>query len=305
MTHNTFSRRHFLSAMAAGAASIIGRPAPADDFTPPPGLDFPLVDFHVHVEKEITIERAVHISRQRGVKFGVVEHAGARENKYPRVLSSDEELKRYLDDLERWPVYRGVQAEFTDWMAPFSKEMVARLDYVLIDAMTMPGPHGRRQKLWEGGYEIGDKQKWMDRYAEYHEEIMASGPVRILANTSWLPAPLEAEYDALWTAARMRKVIDAALRHRVALEISSSYKRPKEPFLRMAKEAGAKFSFGSNIRGPQVGTLDYCVAMARKIGLKRADMFTPAPRGRKAEGLKNEKLGGTCCFSGPEEPLSP
>ena len=55
----------------------------------------------------------------------------------------------------------------------------------------------------------------------------------------------------------MTKVINAALKYGIALEISSSYKLPKLPFLKLAKEAGAKSSFGSNGRYPNIGKLDY------------------------------------------------
>ena len=56
---------------------------------------------------------------------------------------------------------------------------------------------------------------------------------------------------------------------------------PSLSMLRLAKRAGAKFSFGSNIHGLDVGKLDYCLQMAKELGLKRTDLFTPAPPGRK------------------------
>ena len=65
------------------------------------------------------------------------------------------------------------------------------------------------------------------------------------------------------------------------MEINSQYLIPHLPLLRMAKEAGVKFSFGSNIRGPNVGKLDYCVEMLHTLGLTAADWFTPAPPGKK------------------------
>ena len=80
----------------------------------------------------------------------------------------------------------------------------------------------------------------------------------------------------------MKKVIDAALKYSIALEISSSYKLPKLPFLKLAKAAGAKFSFGSNGRYPNMGKIEYSFEMARELDLKPADMFAPAPDGRKA-----------------------
>jgi histidinol phosphatase-like PHP family hydrolase len=78
------------------------------------------------------------------------------------------------------------------------------------------------------------------------------------------------------------KVLEAARKHDVAIEISSSYKLPRMSFLKLAKAAGVKFSFGSNGRYPKMGELDYSVQMARELGLVRSDMFTPAPDGRKA-----------------------
>ncbi len=75
--------------------------------------------------------------------------------------------------------------------------------------------------------------------------------------------------------------MDAAVKHGVALEINSLYLIPRLPLLRMAKEAGVKFSFGSNIRGPNVGKSDYWVEAINALGLTRKDWFTPAPAGKK------------------------
>jgi histidinol phosphatase-like PHP family hydrolase len=285
------SRRAFLG-RAAGACALSTLPAALLSeraaFAQDSDLDFPLVDFHVHLDNS-TIDQVLPLAKERKVKFGVVEHAGTKENKYPVVLSNDAELKRYLAMLEGKPVYKGVQAEWIDWMSCFSPEVLGQLDYVLSDAMTFPGPNNQRMKLWERGAEIGDPQRFMDRYADWHVEVMSKEPLDILANTSWLPAPVAADYDALWTPERIKKVIDAAVKYQVALEISASYKLPKLPFLKMAKAAGVKFSFGSNGRYPNMGKLDYCLEMAKALGLKRADMFTPAPAGQKP--FQRRKLG--------------
>ena len=250
------------------------------------------MDFHVHLDNS-TIEKVMELSKERGVKFGIVEHAGTRENKYPVVLSNDEELKGYLRRLEDKPLYKGVQAEWTDWAGCFSREALGQLDYTLTDTMTFPGKDGQRVKLWEKGVEervdMADRQKWMDRYVDWHVEIITRQPIDLLANVSWLPAPFAADYDAYWTPERIKKVIDAAVKYGVALEISSSFKLPKISFLKMAKAAGVKFAFGSNGRYPNMGKLDYSVAMARELGLKRADMFTPAPEGQKA--VQRRKVG--------------
>lgn len=269
------SRRQFLGrSLSAGAFSVLAPAWAAAPTAPAAALDFPLVDFHVHLDNS-TVDRVLELSKERGVKFGIVEHAGTRENKYPVVLSNDEELERYVALLEGKPVFRGIQAEYSDWRGCFSEGALARLDFVLTDAMTFPGPDGRRMKLWEPGAAIGEAQRFMDRFVDWHLELLSQQPLDILANVSWLPAPLAADYDRLWTTERMQKVIEAAVKRGVALEISSSYRLPRLPFLKLAKAAGATFTFGSNGRYPNMGKLDYSVEMARLLGLSRGDMFTP------------------------------
>ena len=282
------SRRAFLgtglAGMGAGALYALPAGAQAAEASPPGDSEVPLVDLHVHLDNS-TIDKVLEISRQRGVKFGIVEHAGTEENEYPVVLSSDEELRAYLKMLEGKPVYRGVQAEYTDWSGCFSKEMLARLDYVLIDAMTFPGKDGGRVKLWvrdvESRVDMADRQAFMDRYVDWYVAMLEDQPIHILGNVSWLPRPLAGEYEACWTEKQIRRVVDAAVKHSVALEISSSYRLPKLYFLKIAKAAGVKFTFGSNGRYPNMGKLEYCLQMARGLGLTKADMFIPATDAQK------------------------
>ena len=282
------SRRRFLSRTAA-ATAFTAFSSPHALPSAEPGLsaepEFRGVDFHVHLDNS-TIDKALELSRERRIKFGIVDHAGTKENQYPTLLSNDADLHRYLAMLEGKPVFKGVQAEWTDWMGCFSPAALAQLDYVLTDAMTFPGKDGKRVKLWTPDVaqqvDMSDKQAFMDRFVDWHVEVMAREPFDILANTTWLPVGMLEEWDLYWTPPRMKKVIDAALKYGIALEISSSYKLPKLPFLKLAKAAGAKFSFGSNGRYPNMGKLDYSFEMAKQLDLKAADMFTPAPDGQKA-----------------------
>jgi len=245
----------------------------------------PLADLHVHLDNS-TIDAVAALGRERGVTFGIVEHAGTKENKYPTVLSNDEELDRYLKMLDGQGVWKGVQTEWVDWTSGFSKAALARLDYVLTDAMTFPGKDGQRVKLWEKDVEqrveMRDRQAFMERFVDWYVQIIEKQPIDILANVSWLPQPLADDYDAYWTPPRIRRVVGAAVQHRVALEISSSYRLPRRSFLDIAKAAGVKFTFGSNGRYPKMGLLEYSLEMAGQLGLTRSDMFLPAPDGQKA-----------------------
>lgn len=283
--HTPLSRRSFLAAASTAAAASLAPTwirAAETAISPPP---FPLIDLHVHLDNS-TIDKVAELGRERGVKFGIVEHAGTKENKYPVVLSNDDELRAYIKMLDGQGVYKGVQAEWTDWMRCFSRPVLAQLDYTLTDTMTFPGKDGQRVKLWEPGVEdrvdMADRQKWMDRYVDWHLDIITQQPIDILANTSWLPAPLADRYEEFWTPARMKKVLDAAREYRVAIEISASFKLPKLTFLKAAQAAGLKFVLGSNGRYPNMGKLDYSLEMAKTLKLTAADLFTPAPDGEKA-----------------------
>ena len=288
MTTRPVSRRQFVgtSLAACSAAALARTAAEAAEADPrDQELDFPLVDFHAHLDNS-SIDQVLPLAAERHVRFGIVEHAGTKENKYPKVLSTDEELIGYLKMLEGKDVYKGVQAEWTDWMNCFSPEVLARLDYVLTDAMTYPGKEGQRVKLWEKTAEnhvdMKNHEAFMDRFVDWHVQIMSTEPFDILANASWLPDALMPEYDSLWTDRRIQKVVDAALKYKIAIEISSSYKLPRLAFLKQAKAAGAKFSFGSNGRYPNMGKLDYSVSMAKAIGITSSHMFTPSGAGKKS-----------------------
>jgi histidinol phosphatase-like PHP family hydrolase len=264
---SSISRRTFLA--GAACCGLAGSP------------DLPLVDYHVHLDETVTLERALELSRERGVKFGIVEHAGTKENRYAGLLSSDADLLSYLARLEAKPVYRGIQAEGLDWMTCFSPRLVARLDYTLSDALTFPEQNGVRVELWRPWVTIDDSEDFMERYTAFHIEVLEREPIDILANPSFLPACIDKLYDSLWTTERIERVVNAAVRNGVAIEINSRYALPRRRFLRVAREKGARFSFGSNIHGPGVGMLDYCLEAARELGLTRGDLFTPAAAGSK------------------------
>ena len=67
-------------------------------------------------------------------------------------------------------------------MQAFSKDLVAQLDYVLSDALTMPDKPGKLVKLWTSDFRCDDPPDFMDRYADFHVEVMANEPIDILAN---------------------------------------------------------------------------------------------------------------------------
>ena len=58
---------------------------------------------------------------------------------------------------------------------------------------------------------------------------------------------------------------------------------PKLKFVKMAKQAGAKFTFGSDShQGINAGLFTYGFEIAKQAGLTKDDMFVLKPDGKKA-----------------------
>jgi histidinol phosphatase-like PHP family hydrolase len=85
----------------------------------------------------------------------------------------------------------------------------------------------------------------------------------------------------LWTDARIDRFVKVLADNGVALEINARYRLPSEKILRKAKEAGVKFSFGTNNTGADLGTIDYCFEIQQKLGLIYKDMFMPKKQNEK------------------------
>jgi hypothetical protein len=277
MNTTLVTRRDLFCVAAAGALSSAARAQSA----------VTMVDFHAHIDAAPTLDQLFDIARQRGVKFGVVEHAGNPDDHHYRgLLKNDQDLDGFLARLAGKPCFKGIQAEGLDWMKFFSPAKVAQLDYVFTDALTFPEKDGTLVRLWTPAARITDKQDFMERYTAHHLRILDTEPIDILANPLYLPEQLQPEADSLWTEARTTRIIRAAVKNHVAFEINNRFRLPGVKFLRQAKAAGAKFSFGSNVLGPGVGDLSYGREMVKELALQPSHLFAPAPQGRKPIQLR-------------------
>lgn len=239
--------------------------------------NFPLIDFHVHLKGGLTIEQACENSTKLGINYGIAPNCGL---KFP--VTDDTSLAAYMDTVRSMPIFRGMQAEGREWVTLFSPEAVAKFDYIFTDGMTWTDYKGRRMRLWipEETF-VDDEQQFMDQLVSKIESVLSQEPVDIHVNATFLPAVLEARYDELWTDARIDRFVKVLADNEVALEINSRYRIPSEKILRKAKEAGVKFTFGTNNTGADLGTLDYCFEMKEKLGLNYKDMFMPKKHAEK------------------------
>jgi hypothetical protein len=232
---------------------------------------FPLIDFHVHLKGGLTIEQAIANSQRLGINYGIAPNCGL---KFP--VTNDVTLAAYMDTVRGKPVFRGMQAEGREWITLFSPEAIAKFDYVFTDALTFTDAQNRRTRMWiPEEVWIDDKQVFMDQLVGKIEAIFSQEPVDIYVNPTLLPASLMQDYDQLWTPERMQRVIKVLAENNITLEINARYKVPHAGFVRLAKEAGIKFSFGTNNAKADLGLLEYCLEIMEQFGLTRDDMYMP------------------------------
>ena len=243
---------------------------------------FPFVDFHVHLKGGLTVDEVVENSQKVGINYGIAPNCGLH---FP--VTNDSSLYAYINDVAGSPTFKGMQAEGREWITLFSAEAIAKFDYVFTDAMTFTDSKGRRNRIWmlEEVW-VDDKQQFMDDLVAKIEAIFSQEPVDIYVNPTVLPAEIMDEYEQLWTKERMARVVKVLADNNIALEINARYKTPKATMIKMAKEAGVKFAFGTNNTGRDLGQLQYCLEMIQECGLTPNDMFEIKPEAEKPVNVK-------------------
>lgn len=232
-----------------------------------------IMDLHVHLKGGLTREQALGNARKYGFTYGIAYNCGLKMG-----FESDDSLQTFVRNYKRPKnTYLAMQAEGREWVDMFTEETRNLFDYVFTDAMTWTNNNGTRMRLWiPEETEIGDPEDFMDQLVDRIETIMNTEPIDIYVNATFLPDDLVARYDDLWTDERMDKVIDALKRNDVAMEISARYEIPSERFIKRAKKAGVKFTFGTNNTGANdLGRLEYCIDMVEVCDLTAKDIWIP------------------------------
>lgn len=296
--HDGASGARFRSIRVRALPDILPAPAAA-----PPAVDgvyrdiiefgrgnIPMVDYHVHLKGGLTLEQALEKSRFDGIEYGLAVNCGKG---FP--TENDDAAARYFEQMRGEPAFIAMQAEGREWMQMFSRRAVGLFDYVFTDSMTWTDDRGLRRRLWipdEVG-PIPDAREFMDILVRRTVGILENEPIDIYANPSYLPDRIAPDYDRLWTEARMTRVVTAAVRNRVAIELNDLRHLPSPAFVRLAKAAGCKFTFGTNNTSPKdLGRSEYGLRMIRECNLGWQDFFVPGawwPRAfeRKGDALRS------------------
>lgn len=242
--------------------------------------NYPVVDLHTHLKGGLTMADVLQRFYRTGIGAGVAVNCGLGF-----AITNDAGIDRALQDLREPLVFAGMQAEGREWVKLFSLPAVARFDYVFTDAMTIFDRHGKRMRLWiPDEVEVGDPQAFMDLLVAQTVGILEREPVDIWVNPTYLPDVIAADYDRLWTPARMQRVIDAAVKGGVAIEINDRFRLPTAAFIKRAKQAGLKFTFGTNNGGREdLKALEHTVQMVKECQLQWQDFWLPGRKPSRAQ----------------------
>jgi hypothetical protein len=236
-----------------------------------------LTDYHVHLKGDFTLEKAVAKSEKTGIQYGIAVNCGLG---FP--VQNDSAALAFLDSMRSTGFLLAMQAEGREWTDMFSSSAIASFDYVFTDAMTFTDDSGKRMRLWiKEEVSVPDTAVFMETLVNRIESILNNEPIDIYVNPTYLPECIAANYDILWTRDRMMRVINAAKKNNIAIEINDRFRLPSVQFIRLAKENGIIFSCGTNNADSNFGDLEYCREMIKKCGLSENDFFIPRPAGKK------------------------
>jgi histidinol phosphatase-like PHP family hydrolase len=244
-------------------------------------------DLHCHThmsDGKLTLDEVVAVAAERGVQVGIADHVSTR---YDWMVSTREKLDRYLDAIDGAPVFRSAEFCWCDTMwGELPDEVMARFDYRIGSNHGFRMPDGSVGSPWAESLPA----EWKPRTEELMDIITANlcdlvrtMPIEIAAHSTLLPPALtrlEGDVHAWWTEEREDRYVDALAESGVALEISNRYRLPHDRLLVKAREAGVRFSLGSDGHAPhQVAALGWAAETARRVGVTDRELFVPERRG--------------------------
>lgn len=245
--------------------------------------DFPVINYHAHAKGGFTPDIAYDKSLADGINYGLSVNIYGRivrkgDGGVGRMIETDDEAVEYLKDVGGIPFLHGFQGEGRKWTAAFTSKSLAKCDYIFTDSMTVVD-RNRQIRLYrpdEMTYNGRSPEEWMDFYVDQIEKILANEPADIYVNPFYLPRELAPRFDELWTDARIGRVLDLLVKHRIALEINSLSRLPGHRVIRMAKARGIKFTFGTNNQNANIGRLEWALEAVKACGITKSDMWFPS-----------------------------
>jgi histidinol phosphatase-like PHP family hydrolase len=241
-------------------------------------------DLHVHTtmsDGDVALDEVVLLARERGVAVGIADHISTRNVR--RFVATLDAVDAYLARLDGAEVFRSGEFCWCDelWSA-MPPHTLERFDYLIGSNHGFMLPDGvLASPWWETIPEAWGRRtdELLDTMVQALCDLVRTMPIQIVAHSTLLPPALlarERAVEAWWTEPREDRFIDAVVASGVAIEISARYRLPHDRLLRKARQAGARFSLGSDGHTrQQIGRLEWAVEAAARCGISAEDLFVP------------------------------
>lgn len=238
--------------------------------------NYPLVDWHVHLKPGLGLREALAKSRRDGLYYGISANCGRQST-----VATEAAALAFLESARGQAAYIGLQMEGADWEQIFTPRVTSRADFLFNDGLIWTDARGRWTRIYRPADlgAIPSAEQFMDELVDRTVHLLTRTPMDYLGIPTFLPDSLLPRHEELWTPARMRRIVDAAAAHHVAIELNDRYQMPRLPFARMAKEAGCQFVLGSgNNSATDLGRCEYGLKLLRELQLKWTDLWLPTRR---------------------------
>jgi histidinol phosphatase-like PHP family hydrolase len=228
------------------------------------------------------VEEIAVVVSARGVRPSVSDHL-SRDVR--GAVDSDDGVRTYLDELDRHDVLRGGEFCWHDTLwRELPADLLARFTHCIgsLHGVFLPG--GRIQHMFSRSFPEGlGPTAYLEHHVANAERLATEMPVDILAHPTLLPLALRAlPPEEVWTEPLEERVVAALAAGGIAFELSNRY-RPHERIVRRAVAAGVRISLGSDGHArEQVGDVAYPLALARRYGVRDADLYDPVVHGSRA-----------------------
>jgi hypothetical protein len=227
--------------------------------------NFPLVDLRA-LDASKAGELEALQAKQRsgeGLFVGVTATAGRNGD-----VKTDAEIRAFANRYTRQPVFAGLRVFERRWNSRLSSKAIAAVDYVLIDGEQISA------RLPHWGFPEAEVE--VRSIVDATIRALDNEPIDVYGAATFVPDSTKATL----TDTQRQRLIDAAARNGVAIEINGRLKLPDEAFVREAKAAGLKFTLGECALGTPAG--DYCFDLREKVGLGYKDMLEPTQQPTRA-----------------------
>jgi Domain of Unknown Function (DUF1080) len=223
--------------------------------------NFPLVDLRALDLKDASALDAALAKARSGDGLFVGLSASAGKG---GAVADDAGVDRLVRQFGGKPLFLGLRADWRDWAVAISPKALANVDYVLLDGQTIST---RIERKHVSG--MDSPEGFTDVIVGVTVTAMDEEPVDVYG----APTFRHPGGAGLFTDVHQQRLIEAAVRNTVAIEINGRLKLPSEAFVRKAKAAGAKFTFGECTLGTPAA--DYCFGIQEAVGLSWRDMYQP------------------------------